>query len=201
MYKSLRHSVQEGRYGKVKAISSRGGSFLGRSGLEDHQSSQIYSCLSGKCPQSVLNDILLLEHPLEQSVIRLHPYQNGIYDAAQLAETLLNGLRGALVDRLLCILLKPGMNLPLQGRIQTGHISVDFLKERPVDVAILEQWHEHRLVNLGRDQREELVEPELRVLILIHRAIPHQVCGAVEQRQLWEDSLNREILPCKLYAS
>ena len=55
---------------------------------------------------------------------------------------------------------------------------------RGTHVALLEQRLEHGLVNLGRDQTEELVEPGLGIFILLRRTLAHQVGGVVEQGHL-----------------
>lgn len=70
-------------------------------------------------------------------------------------------------------------------------------------VAGLEQRLERGLVKLGRNQLIELVEPGLRVIVLLQRPLSHEVSRGVEHGQLdvcvgRSEHIN---LPCCLYAN
>ena len=88
------------------------------------------------CNLTVFNHVLFLEHLLEKSVLGLHPHQNSINDASQFAEPLQDGLGVALVNGLLGVLLQTGLNLFLQGGVETAHVLSDLLEERLVDKLI-----------------------------------------------------------------
>ena len=72
---------------------------------------------------TMLHNILLLKHMLQEAVLRLDPHQNRIDDASQLTEPLKDGLGVAFVHSLLGVLLQPGLDLLPQGWIQEAEYS------------------------------------------------------------------------------